>query len=75
MSIIVRTSSPSSTAVKINSQNQQKVRSLTPTVVSTLTALTDVSVVDLTDNATVIYNSSTAKYEIKTLPIIYGGTF
>ena len=75
MSIIVRTSSPSSTAVKINSQNQQKVRTMTPVAVSTLIGLTDVSVVDSVNNATVVYNTSTSKYEIKALPVLFGGTF
>lgn len=75
MGITVRTSSPSSTAVKINSQNQQKVRTMTPVVVSTLIGLTDVSVVDSVNNATVVYNTSTSKYEIKALPVLFGGTF
>lgn len=75
MGIIVRTSSPSSTAIKINSQNQQKVRTMTPVAVSTLIGLTDVSVVDSVNNATVVYNTSTSKYEIKALPVLFGGTF
>lgn len=75
MGITVRTSSPSSTAVKINSQNQQKVRTMTPVAVSTLIGLTDVSVVDSVNNATVVYNTSTSKYEIKALPVLFGGTF
>lgn len=75
MGITVRTSSPSSTAVKINSQNQQKVRTMTPVAVSTLIGLTDVNVVDSVNNATVVYNTSTSKYEIKALPVLFGGTF
>lgn len=75
MGITVRTSSPSSTAVKINSQNQQKVRTMTPVAVSTLIGLTDVDVVDTVNNATIVYNTSTSKYEIKTLPVLFGGTF
>lgn len=75
MGITVRTSSPSSTAIKINSQNQQKVRTMTPVAVSTLIGLTDVSVVDSVNNATVVYNTSTSKYEIKALPVLFGGTF
>ena len=75
MGIIVRTSSPSSTGVRINSQNQQKVRSQTPTSTSTLTQLTDVSVVEIVDNSTLVYNTSTLRYEIKPLPVIFGGTF
>lgn len=75
MGITVRTSSPSSTAIKINSQNQQKVRTMTPVAVSTLIGLTDVDVVDTVNNATIVYNTSTSKYEIKTLPVLFGGTF
>lgn len=75
MSIIVRTSSPSSTAVKINSQNQQKVRTLAPVATSTLVNLSDVSVIDPVNNAVVVYNTNTSKYEIKALPVIFGGTF
>ena len=77
MTIAVRIAGPSSTAVSINSQNQQKVRSLTPTVVATTTLveLNDVSVIDSSNNSTLVYNSSTLKYEIKALPVIFGGTF
>jgi anti-anti-sigma regulatory factor len=77
MTIAVRIAGPSSTAVSINSQNQQKVRSLTPTVVATTTLveLNDVSVIDSSNNSTLVYNSSTLKYEIKALPIVFGGTF
>ena len=77
MTIAVRIAGPGSTAVSINSQNQQKVRSLTPTSVATATlvGLTDVSVVDESNNSTVVYNSATSKYEIKALSIIFGGTF
>ena len=62
-------------AVKINSQNQQKVRTLTPISSTSLVDLIDVSIVDSSNNSTVVYNSSTTKYEVKALPIIFGGTF
>ena len=75
MTIIVRTSGPSSTGVKINSQNQQKVRTLAPVSVTNLVGLSDVSVLDLANNSTLVYNTNTSKYEIKALPIIFGGTF
>jgi hypothetical protein len=77
MTIAVRIAGPSSTAVSINSQNQQKVRSLTPTAVATTTlvGLNDVSVIDSSNNSTVVYNLATSKYEIKALPVIFGGTF
>ena len=77
MTIAVRVASPSSTAVSINSQNQQKVRSLTPVAMSstTLSSLTDVSIIELNNNSSLVYNTDTSKYEIKTLPVIFGGTF
>ena len=75
MTIIVRTSSPSSTGVRINSQNQQKVKTLTPTSTSNLVGLTDVSIVDSINNSVLVYNTNTSKYEIKALPVIFGGTF
>lgn len=64
-----------SIAVKINSQNQQKVRSQTPIPTSSLIFLTDVSAVEVVDNSTLVYNTSTSRYEIKPLPVIFGGTF
>lgn len=75
MTVIVRTSSPSSTAVKINSQNQQKVKTLAPVAAATLVGLTDVSVIDSVNNSILVYNTATSKYEIKSLPVIFGGTF
>lgn len=75
MTVIVRTSSPSSTAVKINSQNQQKVKTLAPVAATTLVGLTDVSVIDSVNNSVLVYNTATSKYEIKSLPVIFGGTF
>lgn len=75
MATIVRTSSPSSTAIKINSQNQQKVKTIAPVVAATLVGLTDVSVIDSVNNSVLVYNTATSKYEIKSLPVIFGGTF
>lgn len=62
-------------SVKINSQNQQKVRTLAPVATSTLSNLSDVSVINPINNAVVVYNTNTSKYEIKALPVIFGGTF
>jgi hypothetical protein len=62
-------------SVKINNQNQKQAKVLTPISASVLTGLSDVVVVALANNATIAYNDATNKYEIKTLPIINGGTF
>mgnify|MGYP003343862034 CR=1 FL=1 len=35
----------------------------------------DVNVIDKSNNSVLAYNSSTLKYEIKTLPVIFGGNF
>ena len=75
MSIVVRVPSQSSTGVKINSQNQQKVKTQTPIASSRLSSLIDVSVIDTSNNSIVVYNSFTEKYEVKAFPIIFGGTF
>lgn len=62
-------------AVRINTQNQQKVRTLSPISSTTLINLSDISAIDLTSNNTLVYNQSTSKFEVKALPIINGGTF
>lgn len=62
-------------AVKINTQNQQKVRSQAPISISTIDALVDVTIVEKNNNSTLVYNTATSKYEVKSLPVIFGGTF
>ena len=37
--------------------------------------LSDVTATDLDNNETVVYNESTDKFEVKTLPDVYGGEF
>ena len=64
-----------SIAIKLNTQNQQRVRVMTPTTSNKLGDLTDVDIVDQINNATLVYNTATSKYEVKTLPVIFGGTF
>lgn len=64
-----------SIAVKINSQNQQRVRTLSPISATTLGGLLDVSVIDSSNNSVLVYNTATSKYEVKSLPVIFGGTF
>lgn len=66
-----------SIAVKINSQNQQKVRTMAPisSSVANLADLADVSIIDNSNNSVVVYNENTLKYEVKALPVVYGGTF
>jgi len=73
--LVVRVPSQSSTSVKINSQNQQKVRTLAPVSATSLVGLSDVLVVSSVNNAALVYNSDTSTYEIKPIPVIFGGTF
>lgn len=78
MPISIKVPNQTTTSVRINNQNQQKVRSMTPIYqsgASRLVDLTDVSIVDQSNYSTVVFNSTTNKYEIKTLPIINGGKF
>lgn len=78
MPISIKVPNQTTTSVRINNQNQQKVRSMTPIYQSgssRLVDLTDVSIVDQSNYSTVVFNSTTNKYEIKTLPIINGGKF
>lgn len=62
-------------AVRVNTQNQKQVRTVAPVSSSTLVQLNDVEVVEQIDNSTVVYNTQTSRFEIKTLPVIFGGTF
>lgn len=71
-------------AVRINTQNQKRVRTLTPVGSGTgsggsgvyrLVDLIDVTVVNQVNNSTIVYNTASNKFEIKPLPIIFGGSF
>ena len=75
MTIAVSVSGQSSTSVKLNNQNQKQARVMTPISASVLTGLSDLSIVDLANNSVLVYNTATSKYEIKAIPIIFGGTF
>jgi hypothetical protein len=75
MSISVTVSGQNSKSVKLNNQNQQQARVMTPISATVLAGLSDVSVIELSNNATLVFNSSTSKYEIKSLPVIFGGSF
>lgn len=67
--------------VAINSQQKSTVRTVGIGVIpplaqiDRLVELTDVSSVNPANNQTLVYDSATAKYTIKTLPIVDGGSF
>jgi hypothetical protein len=64
--------------VSINNPQRTTVRTIgiSPDAnARTLTSLTDVDASDPDNNETLVYNSTTQKYEIKVLPGIDGGSY
>lgn len=63
--------------VSINSQQQKTVRTVGIASASTnkLESLTDVDASDSDNNETLVYDATSGKYVIKTLPSVDGGTF
>jgi hypothetical protein len=78
MSIKVTVNSSSPYRVSVNSQQPKNVR-LTGTnggsSATRLEYLTDVDASDPDNNETLVYDSVSGKYVIKTLPTVDGGTF
>ena len=73
--VIVRSSSPN--RVSINNQQPKTVRTVAvvPAVSNRLATLEDVNASDPDNNETVVYDATSGKYVIKTLPVVDGGTF
>lgn len=73
--VIVRSSSPN--RVSINNQQPKTVRTVAvvPAVANRLATLEDVNASDPDNNETVVYDATSGKYVIKTLPVVDGGTF
>lgn len=67
--------------VSINSQQRSTVRTVGIGVIpalaqiDNLVELNDVVSINPANNDTLVYDSTTAKYTIKTLPIVDGGSF
>lgn len=65
--------------ISINGQNRKQIKtvSVAPNILgaSTLASLSDVDASDPDNNETLVYDSSTQKYVVKTLPTIDGGTY
>ena len=67
--------------VSINSQQRSTVRTIGIGVIpalaqiDNLVELNDVVSINPANNDTLVYDSTTAKYTIKTLPIVDGGSF
>lgn len=73
--VIVRSSSPN--RVLINNQQPKTVKTVAVASASssTLAGLTDVDATDSDNNETLVYDATSGKYVIKTLPSVDGGTF
>lgn len=63
--------------ISINNQERTLIRSvgISPTIGTSLAGLTDVDASDPNNNETLVYDETTGKYVIKTLPIINGGIY
>lgn len=75
MSAKVTVNSSSPYRVTINSQQQKTVRSIAVAPTTSFASLTDVDVSDADNNETIVYDSASGKYVVKTLPSLDGGTF
>jgi hypothetical protein len=78
MGIKVLVNSVGSNRVSINNQQRKTVRTVgisASSQVDTLAELRDVDASDPNNNETLVYDSATQKYVIKTLPVIDGGSY
>ena len=73
--VIINSTSPN--RVSINNQLPKNIRTIAVASASssTLAGLTDVNASDPDNNETVVYDSTSGKYVVKTLPVVDGGTF
>lgn len=65
--------------ISINDQNRKQIKTVAVTpdisLVNSLASLNDVDASDPDNNETLVYDDTTGKYVVKTLPNINGGTF
>jgi hypothetical protein len=73
--VVVRSSSPN--RISINNQQSKTIRTVGIASASTnkLESLVDVDASDPDNNETLVYDASSGKYVIKSLPAVDGGTF
>lgn len=73
--VVINSSSPN--RVSINNQLPKNIRTVAvaASTVDRLSKLQDVDASDPDNNETLVYDSSSGKYVIKTLPAVDGGTF
>lgn len=79
MAIKVTVVSDNKNRISINNQNRTSIRTVavTPDISAgrSLALLSDVDASDPDNNETLVYDSSTQKYVVKTLPTIDGGSY
>lgn len=80
MAVKVTLNTTGSNRVAINNQNRTTIRTvgispISPASLNRLDLLIDVDASDPDNNETLVYDSSSQKYVVKTLPIIDGGTY
>jgi len=81
MAVRVTVNSIAKTRVSINNQQRDTIRtvgvapSATDLGVDRLTQLVDVDASDSENNETLVYDSTSQKYVVKTLPSVNGGSF
>lgn len=73
--VVVRSSSPN--RISINNQQSKTIRTVGIAAASTnkLESLVDVDASDPDNNETLVYDATSGKYVIKSLPAVDGGTF
>ena len=77
MAIKATVSSVPKSRVSLNTTQRETIRSvgILPTAGLSLSALGDVDASDADNNETLVYDQTTGKYVVKTLPNVDGGTF
>lgn len=77
MTIKVTVNSVPKTRISINNQQRSTIRTvgIVPEVTGHLSELEDVDASDPDNNETLVYDATTGKYVVKTLPIVDGGSY
>lgn len=78
MGIKVLVNSTGSNRVSINNQQRKTIRTVGISATSQIDQLAELKDVDATDpdnNETLVYDASSQKYVVKTLPVIDGGSY
>lgn len=78
MGIKVLVNSTGSNRVSINNQQRKTIRTVGISATSQIDELAELKDVDATDpdnNETLVYDASSQKYVVKTLPVIDGGSY